>query len=76
MSDEKKYTLAEAAFELTRLECADNGHPPQNGVLDYGSTTAEYYLCECGAYKWVPHARKSSVPPVDPDDSEFVVKGG
>jgi hypothetical protein len=46
MTEERTYTLAQAAAELARQQCGARGHQPL--IFSYDMTA----LCECGAYQW------------------------
>lgn len=57
MTNEPKYTLAEAKAHLDRLRCERNGHRPSLifALLKYGDP-ADDYPCDCGAFRWSAHA--------------------
>jgi hypothetical protein len=57
MSDEKRYTLAEATQVLLRDACNVAGHRPDTFVYR-SDGEPRYGLCDCGDYRWTPEGRK------------------
>lgn len=52
MTEEQKFTLAEAKTELERQECEASGHVPTSFVFGEDSFTEA--RCKCGQFDWTP----------------------
>lgn len=61
MTDEKRYTLAEAQLELNRKECAVFGHDWR--VIEHGGGLPNGIVCQrCGISFKVEQASSSALP--------------
>lgn len=64
MTDEQRYTLAEAATEMERRDCAAGGHGVEAIIRD-GSSWAGVPVrayCRCGDVRWTPQFIRPAEP--------------